>query len=197
VVLCVPTLLLPGSPAMLQAVRDHCLMDAVDAIRTAATDRFAVFSPGAGEGRSIRFASTSVVIDDSFALTGTTHLWRRGLTWDSSLAAAVFDERLTDGRSQDVRNFRIQLLADRLGIATTRVPEDPAELVKAIRALDDRGSDRLSTVQIVRPSPTPAGGDIDTWNADGTLSGLSIGSLAASFEAAAALTDVEHAIVEG
>jgi hypothetical protein len=197
VVLCVPTLLLPGSPAMLQAVRDHCLMDAVDAIRAAAADRFALFSPGAGEGRSIRFASTSVVIDDAFALTGTTHLWRRGLTWDSSLAAAVFDERLTDGRSQDVRNFRIQLLADRLGIATTRVPEDPAELVKAIRALDDRGSDRLSTVQIIRPSPAPAGGDIDTWNADGTLSGLSIGSLAASFEAAAALTDVEHAIVEG
>jgi hypothetical protein len=197
VALCVPTLLLPGAPKMLQAVRDQCLMDAVDAIRAAAPDRFALFSPGAGEGRSIRFASTSVVIDDAFALTGTTHLWRRGLTWDSSLAAAAFDERLIDGRPQDVRGFRIQLLADRLGIAATRVPEDPGELVKAIRALDDRGSDRLSTVPIVRPTQAPANGDIDTWNPDGSISGLSLGSLAASFGAAVALTDVDHAIVEG
>jgi len=197
VVLCVPTLLLPGTPKMLQAVRDHCLMDAVDAIRAAAPDRFALFSPGAGEGRAIRFASTSVVIDDAFALTGTTHLWRRGLTWDSSLAAAVFDERLTDGRPEDVRSFRIQLLADRLGIATSRLPDDPAELVKAIRALDDRGSDRLSVTPILRPSPAPANGDIDTWNPDGAASGLSLGSLAASFATAVALTDVAHAIVEG
>lgn len=137
------------------------------------------------------------MIDDAFALTGTTHLWRRGLTWDSSLAATVFDERLTDGRPQDVRGFRIQLLADRLGIAATRVPEDPGELVKAIRGLDDRGSDRLSTVPIVRPSTPPANTDIDTWNPDGTASGLSLASLSASFGAAAALTDVEHAIVEG
>jgi hypothetical protein len=172
-------------------------MDAVDAIRSAARERFALFSPGAGAGRAIRFASTSVVIDDAFALTGTTHVWRRGLIWDSSLAAAVFDERLVDGRPQDVRSFRIQLLADRLGIAATRVPEDPAELVKAIRALDDRGSDRLSTVPILRPATAPANADIDTWNPDGTASGLSIGSLAAAFGAPAALTDVGHAIVEG
>lgn len=81
-----------------------------------AADRLAVFSPGAGAGRAIRFASMSVVVDDAFALTGTTHLSRRGLRWDSSLEASVFDERLVDGRPQDVRGFRIQLVGDRLGV---------------------------------------------------------------------------------
>jgi len=146
----------------------------------------------------IRFASTSVIIDDAFALTGTTHLWRRGLSWDSSLAAAVFDERLTDGRPQDVRGFRIQLMADRLGLPATRVPDDPAELVSAIRALDERGSDRLSARPILRPEPPPPpNADIDTWNPDGTASGLSLSSIATLFAAAVALTDTDHAIVEG
>jgi hypothetical protein len=197
VALCVPSYLTAGAPRRLQEVRDHCLLDAVDAMRAASSDRFAIFSPGAGGGRVIRFASTAVVVDDAIAITGTTHLWRRGLTWDSSVAAAVFDERLIDGRPQDVRAFRIQLLADRLGIPTTRVPDDPAELVAAIRALDDRGSDRLSARSIPRPSPAPPNGDIDIWNPDGTASGLSLSSIATLFAAAVALTDTDHAIVEG
>lgn len=197
VILCVPTLLGPGTPKRLQEVRDHCLLDAVDAIRAAAPDRFALFSPGAGADRAVRFASTSVVIDDAFALTGTTHLWRRGLTWDSSLAAAVFDERVIDGRPQDVRAFRIQLLADRLGIPVNRVPDDPAELVRAIRELDARGSNRLSATPILRPTETPPNGDIDAWNADGSAAGLSLASIAALLAAFLAFTDVEHAIVEG
>ena len=46
VVVCVPALLSAGTPKRLQEVRDHCLMDAVDAMRAAAGDRFALFSPG-------------------------------------------------------------------------------------------------------------------------------------------------------
>jgi hypothetical protein len=197
VVLCVPTTLGPGTPKKLQEVRDHCLMDAVDAIRTAAPDRFALFSPGVGAGRWVRFDSTSVVVDDAIAVTGTTHLWRRGLSWDSSLSVAVFDERVVDGRPQDVRAFRIQLMADRLGIATTRLPEDPAELVKAIRDLDSRGTDRLSARPIVRPATVPGAVDIDTWNPDGSKTDLDLVSLASLFAAAVALTDVDHAIIEG
>jgi hypothetical protein len=172
-------------------------MDAVDAIRAAATDRFALFSPGAGADRAIRFASTSVVIDDAIALTGTTHLSRRGLSWDSSLAAAVFDEQLTDGRPRDVLGFRIRLLADRLGIPVNRVPDDPAELVKAIRDLDSRGSERLSATKIARPATKPQNADIDAWNPDGSKSGLTLASIATAFASFVALTDADHAIVEG
>ncbi|MDC0715775.1 hypothetical protein [Nannocystis bainbridge] len=197
VILCVPSLLGPGTPKRLQEVRDHCLLTAVDAMRATRGDRFALFSPGAGADRAVRFTSTSVVIDDAFALTGTTHLWRRGLSWDSSLAAAVFDERVIDGRPQDVRAFRIQLLADRLGIPTSRVPDDPAELVRAIRELDARGSNRLSAIPIARPSDTPQNADIDAWNADGSKDDLDLASVAALLMAFIALTDVDHAIVEG
>ncbi len=197
VALCVPTKLAPGTPQMLQDVRNHCLMDAVSAIRNAHADRFALFAPGVGAGRALRLASTSVIVDDAIALTGTTHLTRRGLSWDSSLAAAVFDEQITDGRPTDVRSFRIQLMSDRLGIPTTRLPADPAELVKAIRDLDTRGSNKLSVTPIVRPATTPANGDIDIWNPDGSKSGLSLASIATLFASAVALTDTDHAVIDG
>ncbi len=197
VVLCVPALLAPGTPKKLQQVRDHCLMDAVEAMRAVATDRFALFSPGALGGRAVRLASTAAVVDDAFALTGTTHLWRRGLSWDSSISASVFDERVADGRPQDVRSFRIQLMSDRLGISPARLPADAAELVKAIRDLDTRGSERLSTTPIVRPVPAPGSTDIDVFNPDGSRTDLSLSAIAALTASALALTDTDHAIVEG
>ena len=197
VLLCVPTRLGLGTPKMLQAVRDHCLLDAVGAISNQHPDRFAVFSPGVGAGRPLHIGSTSVIVDDAYCVTGTTHLTRRGLTWDSSLAAAVFDERLTDGRPTDVLNFRIQLLADRLGLPTTRVPIDPAELVNAVREFDQRGSNKLSSIPIVRPTDTPATTDIDIWNPDGSTSGLTLSSVAALFASAIALTDTAHSVLEG
>jgi hypothetical protein len=196
-VVCVPTLLLPGAPRMLQAVRDAALLDALDAMRATAGDRVAVFSPGAGAGRAVRLATTTVVVDDVLAITGTTHLWRRGLTWDSSLAAAVFDERVVDGRSAEVRAFRMQLLGDRLGLPVTRVPVDAAELVRAIRDFDERNSVRRSATAIVRPATAPTSGDQDTWNPDGTETGITFSEIATRFAAAIALTDTDHAIVEG
>lgn len=197
VALCVPSRLAPGTPKVMQDVRDHCLLDAITAMRNAFTDRFAIFSPGTGAGRSLRLASTTVVVDDVWALTGTTHLSRRGLSWDSSLAATVFDEQVTDGRSTDVRNFRIQLMSDRLGLPNTRLPHDPAELIRAIRDLDARGSSKLSVKPIVRPNTTPANGDIDIWNPDGSVSGLSLSSIATLFASALALTDTNHAVIDG
>jgi hypothetical protein len=197
VALCVPSRLAPGTPKVMQDVRDHCLLDAITAMRNAFTDRFAIFSPGTGAGRSLRLASTTVVVDDVWALTGTTHLSRRGLSWDSSLAATVFDEQVTDGRSTDVRNFRIQLMSDRLGLPNTRLPHDPAELIRAIRDLDARGSNKLSVKPIVRPNTTPANGDIDIWNPDGSVSGLSLSSIATLFASALALTDTDHAVIDG
>lgn len=197
VALCVPTRLTPGTPKMLHDVRNHCLLDAIATLRNAQPDRFAVFSPGVGAGRALRLTSSTVVIDDAWALTGTTHLSRRGLSWDSSLAACVFDERLTDGRPTDVRAFRMQLMADRLGLPLTRLPSDPAELVKAIRDFDTRGSDKLSVQPILRPTDTPANGDIDIWNPDGSQSGLSLTSIATLFASAVALTDTDHAVVDG
>lgn len=104
-----------------------------------ADTRVAVFSPAAGPGRNLYLASTTVIVDDVFALTGTTHLSDEGLSRHSSLATAVFDEAVIDGRPREVRNFRLRLTAERLGVEPDGVPDDPVELVAAVRELALRG----------------------------------------------------------
>lgn len=193
-VLCVSALLAARAPARLQAVRDHCLLDALQVAAAAALDRFAVFSPAAGPGRSLRIASTSVIVDDALALTGTTHLSRRGLTWDSSVAVSVFDERLVDGRPQEVQAFRRKLMADRLGIAVGAVPLDADACVAAIRSFAVDGSERLSSHVIQRPAQEPTGIDLDVWHPDGHRTDLGLPEIVALFAAAAAITDLQHAI---
>ena len=201
VIICTPSRLGPGTPRKLQAIRDFTLLAAINDLRAAATDRIAVFSPGVGAGRALRLATTTVIVDDVFAVTGTTHLWRRGLTFDSSLAAAVFDERLVEGRPQEIRGFRRQLLADRLGVPTSRLPDDPDELVRAIRQLDEtapaddfgtRPSQRRSAIPIIAPDPTPTETDIDTWDPDGSRGDLDLAALLGAL----ALTDPDHAVID-
>ena len=171
VIVCIPITMMPGYPRTLKLVRDSLLLDAVAALQTIMGDRLAVFSPSAGAGRSVRFASTSVVVDDAYALTGTTHLWRRGLAFDSSLAAAVLDESLTDGRPTDVRNFRRALVGGALGLAPARVPDDPAEVVTAIHILSKQGSARLAVDTVIKPSIAPTKDDVEIWNPGGGPTG--------------------------
>jgi hypothetical protein len=169
VLVCLPTQLVPGSPEKLQRVRDQGARTALDTLRAAARDRLAVFNPVTGPGRSLHLDATSVIVDDAWALTGGTHLWRRGLSFDASLAVAVFDERLINGRPADVVAFRRASIAGRLGLPPTLLPEDPAELVAAVRELSSRGGGlRLSPDVITVPDPVPSDLDVAVWNPDGS-----------------------------
>ncbi len=184
-VLVVARFLVPGAPEQEQRVRDGLLHAALRRLReeeagprppwaVGLAERVAVLFPAAGAGRSLRILSTTVVVDDSFVLTGTTHLSRRGLSFDSSVAGVVWDEQHEDGRSQQVRDFRRRLCADRLGVPQDRVPRDPERLVAMMRKLAQSPSSK-----IVPPPPdpgedaTPAGDDAgtvteaDIWNPDG------------------------------
>ena len=67
-----------------------------------------------GAGR----VKAAAIVDDAYALTGTTHLWRRGLSFDSPFAATVFDEALTPGRPADLVGFRRRLLDSRAQITS-------------------------------------------------------------------------------
>ena len=172
VLICLPVALAPGTPAALQRVRDKGVRAALDSLRAAAGDRLAVFNPVTGPGRALHLDATSVVVDDAWALTGNSHLWRRGLSFDSSLAVAVFDERLTNGRPSDVVTFRRALIAGRLGLTVNLLPEDPAELVRAVRELSLRGGGlRLSPLTIDAPDPDPSDIDVAAWNPDGSPAG--------------------------
>jgi hypothetical protein len=122
VALCLPVHPMRGWPNGLIAVRDKLLIDALADLRggSGRNARIAAFSPGAGPGRTLRLASTTLIVDDAYALTGTTHVWRRGLSFDASLAAAVFDETLDDGRPAEVRRFRRALATALCKRASTR-----------------------------------------------------------------------------
>lgn len=171
VAICVPLEIMPGYPKTLGEYRDVALLESLAAIREAAgVDRFVLFSPSAGPGRRLHITSTTVIVDDVYALTGTTHLWRRGLSFDSSLAVAVFDEVLQHGRPQDLRDFRRALLGGRLGLPPAGVPDHPHELIDAIRIMAQRGSPRLSTETLVRPKASFSKADHDAWNPNGAVS---------------------------
>jgi hypothetical protein len=173
VALCVPRELLPGTPAPLNWVRNECWHTALADLLDAGGDRVAVFSPGAGPYSHVRMASTVVVVDDVWALVGNTHLWRRGLSFDSSLAVAVFDEANLFGRGASVSAFRIQLAADRLGVANSQIPLVGHEFVGSLRRLaDGGGAGRLALGAIPRApvADRPTETDMLLWNRDGSRS---------------------------
>lgn len=167
VVICVPVHPMPGAPAGYKRVRNQLLLDAIQDLRAAGGPRIAVFSPSAGPGRTLRLAATTVIVDDVYALTGTTHLTRRGLSFDSSCAAAVFDEVLDAGRPAEVRQFRRRLVAERLGLPLSLVPNDPADLVAAVRRVVKRAGGRIAPF-VLSPAELPVtDADQDAWNRDG------------------------------
>lgn len=163
VLVCHPVHLMPGTPLRLEHVRNEAIA------QLPPSDRVELFSVNTGPARSLHQSSTTVIVDDAYALTGSTHLWRRGLTFDSSVAVSMFDESLERGRPQEIRAFRRSLIASRLGIAVTQLPENPAELLLAIRQLRKRGGGhRLATEGKETPEIKPTDDDLAAWDRDGT-----------------------------
>ena len=167
-VACVPVQAFAGAPADYARIRADGLKSALAGFAAAAPGRFASFCPSAGAGRSLRLATTAVIVDDVFALLGSTHLSRRGLSFDSSLSVAVFDEQCERGRGQALANLRRQLVGARLGLPATLVPDEGAALVRAVTDLTRRGNFRLTLATLPAADPPVTSADRDLWNRDGT-----------------------------
>jgi hypothetical protein len=117
----------------------------------------------------VRLASTTLIVDDVYALTGTTHLSRRGLTFDASVAVAAFDEQLVGDCAREVRDFRRALMAGRLGLDLALLPDEPPALFDAIRRLVDTGGHRRLIVEPYQVPDAPTGNvTADAWNPDGS-----------------------------
>jgi hypothetical protein len=98
--------------------------EAVDILTTEARTRVAAFQPIGFPGRPTLVRSTVVLVDDVYALVGTSHLRRRGMTFDGGVDVVSIDRALNDrGVSAGVARFRQELMATRLGIA---IPTGPA-----------------------------------------------------------------------
>ncbi len=170
--LCLPARLMPGWPQGIEKQRNLNLRNAIGALQMFGGDRVAVFSPSAGQGRDVRLTATTVIVDDAYALTGSTHLWRRGLSFDSSLAVALFDEVLQGGRPSEIVNFRRALIAQQLSLPALRVPDDPAALVHLVQQYNQMRSGRVGHTPLQLPKlDAPAAGGWqpdDGWNPDGS-----------------------------
>ncbi len=175
VLVCMPVFFDAGLPKAFQRIRDQLTRAALDRLASPTRQsRVAVFSPSAGPGRTLKLATTAVIVDDAWAMVGTTHLWRRGLSYDSSYAVTMFDDRVENGRPQEILAFRRQLCADRLGVSVNELPDHPADVVAAARALVARGGfGRLAAERLRPPVPEATTADdafteADVWNPDGS-----------------------------
>ncbi|MCP4504969.1 MAG: hypothetical protein GY826_01055, partial [Fuerstiella sp.] len=172
--LCVPEKYLPGQPSKLEEIRQSTIGAALKALKDSAADNVELFTPTAGPDRRLHMASTTVIVDDAVALTGTTHLWRRGLTFDASLSVALFDENVLDGRPAAINNARRQLLADRLGVDITLIANDFNDCFFAIQAHNNNGGLlRVEPDAYTAKDDATSPADLDIWNPDGTTAGIS------------------------
>jgi hypothetical protein len=80
------------------------------------SDRLAVFHPLGFPGRATAIRSSVVIVDDVYALVGTSHFRRRGMTFDGAADLVSFDRVIEDGYSKKLRQFRRALMATRLGV---------------------------------------------------------------------------------
>lgn len=79
--------------------------------------RVAAFQPIGFLGRSAVIRSTVVIVDDVWAMVGTSHFRRRGMTFDGSLDVVSIDRSFNGrGTSGDIAHFRQELMANKLGI---------------------------------------------------------------------------------
>ena len=153
-------------------------------------DRFVVFSPFAGARRPLRIGATTVIVDDAVAVTGGFALSRRGLTFDSSLAVALFDERLTRERSREVFQFRQQLLASRLGERPEDLPSDGAAVATMVRQALQTGFTRNIGLPKPPTGDDPGNGFAPAYDPDGrTDAGFSVTAYVAALAVDAALRD--------
>ena len=173
--LCVPGRLMPGWPQGIELQRNHNLRMALGALNMIGGDRVAVFAPSAGQGRELRLASTTVIVDDAYALTGSTHLWRRGLSFDGSLSVALFDEQLHNGRPAQIVALRRALIAQQLSLPALRVPDEPTAMVHLVQRYNQAHSARVGHTPLPQPklqppaAPPPGAWTADDgWNPDGS-----------------------------
>jgi hypothetical protein len=74
------------------------------------------FHPIGFPGRPANIESQIVIVDDTWALVGSSAFRRRGLTFDGSADIVFTDGEIVNGKSSAIKNFRTSLLQKRLAM---------------------------------------------------------------------------------
>jgi hypothetical protein len=118
VIICVPRLgdfePVTHAPWLRTALKHR--MEAIQHLTNFDRNRVAAFHPIGFPGRPAAIRSTTVIVDDVWCLSGTSHFRRRGMTFDGSMDVASIDRAITNNYSSSIAAYRRQLMADRLGV---------------------------------------------------------------------------------
>jgi hypothetical protein len=87
--------------------------------------RVLAFHPIGFPGRPSRLEATVVIVDDIWAMIGSSTFRRRGLTFDGGTDVVCSELQLDDGVSPAINSFRRKLMAERLGISLASFPQLP------------------------------------------------------------------------
>ena len=134
--------------------------DALNALIGAAPDRVAAFHPIGFPGRRTAIRSTVVIVDDHWCSVGTSHLRRRGMTFDGGVDVVSFDREMVNGYSNQIARFRQSLMAARIGVSVPTAPGNASALWVRLAQPDsafDAIADLLQQGGLGRLSPIWAG----------------------------------------
>jgi hypothetical protein len=90
---------------------------AINSLIDEAPGRIVAFHPMGFPGRALRLTTNVVVIDDVWAMVGTSTLRRRGIAFDGGLDMVFTDRKLNMGRSEAITTLRRDLMAQTLGVS--------------------------------------------------------------------------------
>lgn len=126
---------------------------AIEALQTEAPDRVVAFHPIGFPGRPEVIRGTVGVIDDIWALLGSSTFSRRGLTFDGSIDTVFLDKNISGGVSTAIKNLRKNSIARTLALlpsASGETPNanfvrlnQPLSTFKLIKEIVERGGDGL------------------------------------------------------
>jgi hypothetical protein len=114
VIICTPKH--PDFAAGYAAPATHEAADRRARILALPAERTVSFHPTGFPGRPSRLESLVVIVDDVWALVGSSSFRRRGLTFDGGSDLVLTDTDLVEGRSPAIADFRRRLMASRLGV---------------------------------------------------------------------------------
>ena len=117
VVICIPRF--PDYPESVPDFIQYELADRANRLLSLTAGRVRVFHPIGFPGRPVRLDTTTVVVDDVWALIGSSTLRRRGLSFDASSDLVLTDTVYERGHCPAIAEFRRRLMASRLGLAAT------------------------------------------------------------------------------